>query len=339
MMPKLLKALGVVVLLLLVLAVIGISATIGWRPFLGPRSRPLTDRKFESTPARLQRGAYLAEHVTGCVDCHSPIKDGPTGPELPPPSVWGSGQIFNLPGFPGRLVAPNITSDPETGVGKFTDDQLARAIREGISHDGKTLFPMMPYSHFKHLSDEDLASIVVYIRTLPPIKTSLPSSAIDFPVKYLVRTVPEPVTQPVQADLSTQVSRGKYLVDMSVCGACHTPSSRGAQLPGMQFAGGDVFELPSGNVASANITPDPATGIGNYTEETFVKALRTGYVGTRQLSTMMPWQYYSGQTEEDLKAMFAYLKTIPPVVHHVDNHQPPTHCKKCGNQHGAGDKN
>ncbi|HEY8716293.1 MAG TPA: peptidoglycan DD-metalloendopeptidase family protein, partial [Candidatus Acidoferrum sp.] len=203
MMLKILKALGVVVLLVLVLAVIGISATIGWRPFLGPKSRPLTDRKFDRTQERLQRGTYLAEHVAGCIDCHSPVKDGPTGPEMADRSKWGSGQIFNILGFPGRLVAPNITSDPETGVGNFTDDQLARAIREGISHDGKTLFPMMPYSHFKDLSDEDLASIIVYVRALPPIKSSLPPTAVNFPVKYLVRTVPEPVTHPVQADLST----------------------------------------------------------------------------------------------------------------------------------------
>ena len=89
---------------------------------------------------------------------------------------------------------------------------------------------------------------------------------------------------------------------------------------------------------SANITPD-ATGIANYTEEMFVKALRTGYVGKRQLNTMMPWQFYSGETDEDLKAMYAYLRTVPPVNHRVDNTQPPTACKKCGKAHGAGDSN
>jgi mono/diheme cytochrome c family protein len=336
-MRRLAKGLGITVLVLLVLAVIAISATIGWRPFLGPRSRALTDRKFEETPERQKRGAYLAEHVAGCTDCHTPSEDGLNGPETVP-AKKGSGQIFRIPGFPGTLVAPNITPDPETGVGTWTDDQLARAIREGISHDGHTLFPMMPYSHFRRMSDEDLASVVVYLRSLPPLRSMLPPTNVDFPVKYLVRSVPEPVTEVVHADLTTPVSRGKYLVDMSVCGACHTVTKRGQPLAGMGFAGGDIFELPTGKVASPNITPDP-TGIGNYTEETFIKVMRTGYVGTRQLNTMMPWQFYSGQTDEDLKAIYAYLKTLPPVSHHVDNSKPPRPCRKCGAVHGAGDAN
>ena len=106
----------------------------------------------------------------------------------------------------------------------------------------------------------------------------------------------------------------------------------------MDFAGGQVFDEPSGKIASVNITPDP-TGIGLYTEETFVKAMRTGYVGTRQLNALMPWQFYAGLTDEDLKAMFAYLKTVPVVTHHVDNGKAPTLCRKCGLVHGGGDSN
>jgi mono/diheme cytochrome c family protein len=336
-MRRLIKGLGITALVLLGLAVIAISATIGWRPFLGPRSRALTDRRFEVTPERQRRGAYLAEHVAGCTGCHTPSEDGLNGPEILP-AKKGSGQIFRIPGLPGTLVAPNITPDPESGIGTWTDDQLARAIREGISHDGHTLFPIMPYSHFRRMSDEDLASVVVYLRSLPPLRSTLPPTNIDFPVKYLVRSVPQPVTEVVHADLSTPVSRGKYLVDMSACAACHTVTKRGQPLAGMEFAGGDIFELPTAKVASTNITPDP-TGIGNYTEETFIKVMRTGYVGTRQLNTMMPWQFYSGQTDEDLKAIYAYLKTLPPVSHHVDNSKSATPCRKCGAVHGAGDEN
>jgi hypothetical protein len=105
----------------------------------------------------------------------------------------------------------------------------------------------------------------------------------------------------------------------------------------MKFAGGQVFD-PSGKLVSSNITPD-ATGIGNYTDDIFVKTLRTGYVGKRPLNTVMPWQFYGGQTEEDLKAMYAYLKTLPPIAHRVDNTQTPTACKKCGQKHGAGGSN
>jgi mono/diheme cytochrome c family protein len=335
-MSKFLKWLGIALLVVVILAVVGISATIGWRPFIGPKKRALTDRKFQATPERLKRGTYLAEHVAGCTDCHTPQVEGPNGAEIVA-SKKGSGQIFPILGFPGTLVAPNITPDPETGVGNLTDDQLARAIREGISHDEQTLFPMMPYSHFRRMSDEDLASVIVYLRALPPIRNPLPRSDVHFPVKYLVRGVPEPVTGAAQADLSTPVSRGEYLVNLSVCSECHTPLKRGRPDAAMKFAGGQAFDT-SGKVVSPNITPD-ATGIGNFTEDMFVKALRTGYVGKRQLNTLMPWQFYSGQTDEDLKAMYAYLRTVPPIAHRVDNTQTPTACKKCGQKHGAGEAN
>jgi mono/diheme cytochrome c family protein len=335
-MNKFAKGLGIAVFVIVVLAAVGITATIGWRPFIGPKTRALTDRRFEATPERLKRGAYLVEHVTGCTYCHTPQEQGPNGPEIVAPKK-GSGQVFAIPGLPASLVAPNITPDPETGIGNFTDDQLARAIREGISHDGRTLFPMMPYAHFRRMSDEDLASVVVYLRTLPVIRNPLPRTEIYFPVKYLIRGVPQPVTETVPADLSTPVNRGEYLVNLSLCSECHTPRKRGRLDSAMKFAGGQVFD-PSGKLVSPNITPD-ATGIGNYTEDIFVKTIRTGYVGKRQLNTAMPWQFYSGLTDEDLKAMYAYLGTLPPISHRVDNTQPPTACKKCGQKHGAGDAN
>ncbi|MEQ1473081.1 MAG: c-type cytochrome, partial [Candidatus Acidiferrum sp.] len=143
----------------------------------------------------------------------------------------------------------------------------------------------------------------------------------------------------VHPDMSTPVSRGQYLVMMAACSDCHTPMKRGQPVRGLEFAGGRVFEEATGKVASANITADPVTGIGNYTEETFIKVLRTGYVGTRQLNPLMPWQFYSGLTDEDLKAMYAYLKTVPAVSHRVDNSKPMTLCKKCGQVHGGGDEN
>src|ERR1700688_3516783 len=335
-MNKLAKGLGIAVFVIVVLAAFGIPPRIGWRPFIGPKTRALTDRRFEATPERLKRGAYLVEHVTGCTYCHTPQEQGPNGPEIVQPKK-ASGQIFAIPGLPASLVAPNITPDPETGIGNFTDDQLARAIREGISHDGRTLFPMMPYAHYRRMSDEDLASVVVYLRTLPAIRTLLPRTEIYFPVKYLIRGIPQPVTETVEADLSTPVSRGEYLVNLALCSECHTPRKRGRLDSSMKFAGGQVFDA-SGKLVSPNITPD-ATGIGNYTEDIFVKTIRTGYVGKRQLNTAMPWQFYSGLTDEDLKAMYAYLGTLPPISHRVDNTQPPTACKKCGQKHGAGDAN
>ncbi len=337
-MKKVLRFLGYTLIALLVLAAIGITFTIGWRPFIGPKARPLTARKFEATPERLKRGEYIATHVAGCMECHTP-GDWMQHEVKLDEARMGAGQPMPLNGLPGRIIASNLTPDPETGTGNWSDDQLARAIREGIGHDGRALFPMMPYSRFRHMTDEDLASVIVFLRSLLPVRNALPRTEVIFPVNYLIRSEPQPLTEPVQAVVSTPVKRGQYLVAIANCGDCHTPMKQGKFIPEMDLAGGRLLEGPFGHVASANITPDP-TGISYYTEDLFVQAMRTGYVGgVRKLNQIMPWSVFRGMTDEDLKAMFAYLKTVKPVVHRVDNSETPTQCKRCGAVHGLGDKN
>ena len=179
-MKKLGKIVAWVLAVLAAVAVAAISFTIGWRPFIGPRSRTLTARKFDSTSARLTRGDYLVNHVTDCMACHA--EHDWTNREAPIlPGKLGSGQDMNLlKGFPGRVYAPNITPDPETGAGNWTDDQLARAIREGVSHDGRALFPFMPYPDYRALSDEDLASI--RLPADPAARSqAVAGDAVDFP--------------------------------------------------------------------------------------------------------------------------------------------------------------
>ena len=322
-----------------VLLTVGISVTIGWRPFFGPRTRPLTSRAFESTPERLMRGKYLAENVSPCMDCHSPREWTKHDAPIPTGMEGAGADMSFLKGLPGRVVAPNITPDPETGTGNWSDDALARAIREGIGHDGRTLFPMMPYENFRHYSDEDLASIVVYLRSLPAVRNVLPRTEIIFPVKYLIRSVPQPITEPVPApDLSSPVKRGAFLVTVAGCGDCHTPQDKGQAIAGLNLGGGAIFEGPWGRVASANLTPD-ASGIPYYDEALFLQAIRTGYVKARPLNQIMPWHIYRNMTDEDLKAIFAYLKTVTPVKHVVDNTEPPTHCEVCRATHGGGARN
>src|ERR1700730_2228139 len=337
-MKKLGKILLGMAITLAVLLVVAISLTIGWRPFVGPRARPLTSRQFERTAQRLERGRYLFAASTGCTGCHS-LHDWNThgGPIVVGGEAFGHVTSFN--NLPGRIVASNITPDPETGAANWTDDQLARAIREGIGHDGRALFPMMPYENLRHMSDEDLASLVVYIRSLPAVRQELPATEIIFPVKYLIRAVPQPVTEPVSSpDRTDPVKWGHYLVTISSCGECHTPRIRGALVPGLEYGGGLRLEGPWGGAAAANITPD-ATGIGYYDEALFVQAMRTGFVKAKKLNSIMPFVEFKDLTDEDLKAMFAYLRTLKPVKHRVDNSLPPTYCKRCRQNHGAGDQN
>ena len=320
---------------LLLIAVI--SLTIGWRPFIGPKARPLTSRKFDATPQRVERGRYLFE-LAGCRGCHSQHDWNTHGAPIIP-GKEGAGQWFDMPDLPGRVVAPNLTPDRETGAGTWTDDQLARAIREGIGHDGRALFPMMPYQGLRTMSDEDLASVVIYLRSLPPVHSQLAKTEIIFPVKYLIRSVPEPLEAPVSSpDPSDRLKYGEYLVTLGGCGDCHTPQKRGQPVAGFAYAGGWLMRGPWGEVSTANITPDPS-GISYYDEALFIEVMRTGYVKARKLNSIMPFGAFKNLTDDDLKAMFAYLRTVKPVQHRVDNTQPPTYCKLCRQKHGGGDQN
>ena len=301
-----------------------------------PQVRPLNTRTFERTPERMARGKYLVKAVAGCFNCHSEVAVHSSPGVAPVLKNLGGGRVLvNEPDF--VLTGSNISPDIETGAGSWTDDQWARAIREGISHDGRALFPVMPYTVYKDMSDEDLAAIVVYMRSIPAVHNQLPQSKI--PAKYsgLLATLPQPIDRLIEPPARDPVSRGRYLVALAHCHECHTPidENTGEFLPGMDFAGGGDF---GPEVSSANITPDD-TGIGYYDEALFVKALRTGYVGARAINPPMPWPNFRHMTDDDLKSIFAYLRTLKPIHHDVDNTENATLCKRCNRKHGLGDHN
>jgi len=263
--------------LLTVFLVAGISMTIGWGPIIGAKARPLTARKFERTPKRVERVRYIFMGLSGCVHCHSPLEKSQRG--FPPVlSMMGAGQVLIEEASLGRIVAPNLTPDMQTGSGAWTDDQLARAIREGIGHDGRTLFPMMPYQNFRSMSDEDLASVVVFLRSLPAIRHDLPKTTIAFPVKYLIKGLPQPVTSPVNAPVASDcVQWGNYLVRMANCADCHTVrGADGKPIRGMDFAGGMSIHMERVTSAGANLTPD-ASGIPYYNEALFYQDIAHRY--------------------------------------------------------------
>ena len=303
-------------------------------------------RSIARTPERLTRGKYLVEGLLQCTLCHSET-DFSKRPTEPRPGTRGSGRVFDRSqafGPGSRLVASNLTSDPEYGSGNWSDGDFVRALRQGIGHDGRTLFPMMPYKYFRSLSDEDLAAVIVYERSLAPVHIERPKTVLPESVTRVLQPLPalEHVPEP---DRSDPVSYGKYLVTGAHCVGCHTPHDNLDNLvPGLEFAGGQVFTGPFGpsgqtiEVASLNLTPDPS-GISYFDEKKFIEVIRSGSVSARPLATIMPWSYFRNLTDDDLKAMFAYLRTLKPVKHRVDNTEPPTYCRICGKKHGLGNLN
>jgi len=268
-----------------------------------------------------------------CFSCHATSDIKKAG--WPPlPGTEGSGCDYVFWGQPGQ-VAPNITPDSDTGAGTWTDEILARAIREGVAHDGHFLDPsVMPYEFYRAMSDEDLASVIVYLRSIPPVRNALPPPKTP---DHLVTPYAVPITSPIpQPDLSTPEKRGAYLVRIAGCQWCHTlrDTNRRA-LPGLEFAGGDLITNPYSEASSANITLDPS-GISYYDEAQFMRTIRTGTVGARQISSNMPWWYFAHMNEEDLKSIFAFLRTVKPVQHRVDNTEPVAYCRRCGRRHAGG---
>jgi mono/diheme cytochrome c family protein len=319
-----------------------IAKTFGWptaRKFLsgtfrGTRSRPLTAHTFERTPARLERGRYLVSSLTNCFKCHTQHEPG----REPRPEKMGAGAVETLPGLGLQITFPNLTPDAETGAGSWTDDMFARAIREGIGHDGRPLVPIMPYEDFRYMSDEDLAAVVVYLRSIPAVYNPLPQMKLPLLFKLLTKGFPEPLTGAVSSvDSVDSIRHGEYLTQISGCEDCHMATDlEGKKYP---YGGGQIIEADTGKVAAANLTPDPS-GIPYYSDDTFIQTMRTGRVGgVRELSATMPWRYYGKLNDDDLKMIFAYLRTQKAVSHHVDNSEPPTYCKFCGKTHGGGSLN
>lgn len=343
--PKPLLSSAVLLILLVLLVAPGIIIgwsfyPAAWRAFIvGPRSRPLRNVQFARNPQRQKRGEYLAEGALGCFRCHSE-RDW-SAPGAPPlPGKKGAGHVFADDGRPW-LVAPNITSDSDTGAGRWTDDMIARAIREGIGHDGRMLHPQMWYGAFHDLSDEDVASIVVYLRSVPPLRNSLPQTRIPLGRSLRYADLQRPITSPVPApDFSTPQKRGEYLASVADCVGCHTSWYHPeAPVFAKLFAGGNLIDGPNGfTIVSPNITPDPS-GIGYYDENLFLEVMRSGKVKARSLHALMPWLWYGKMTDDDLRDIFAYLRAQQPIKHLVDNTEVPTLCKRCREKHGGGDSN
>jgi mono/diheme cytochrome c family protein len=297
-----------------------------------PRARPLTDRTFESSPARVERGRYLTEHLLQCFVCHSERDwDAPGAPPIA--GRKGAGVVMSERAD-RRIVAPNITPDPATGAGRWTDDMLARAIREGIGHDGRALYWGMWYQSFAGLSDEDLAAVVVYLRTLPPVHNALPATLLPDDERAANAKSPRPITEPVLGPPAGDTKAlGRYLLSVADCAGCHT-AWEAPRNPGL-FAGGNEIVRGSHQAFSANLTRHES-GAG-YPQATFISVMQTGKGGS--LHPIMPWLAFSGLTDGDLAAMYAALGDVYPVAHYIGNTGEPRHCDVCGQEHPFGEHN
>lgn len=316
-----LKILGVLLGLLLL---IGLGA-FAYLKSSFPKVAPAPELTVEASPERIARGKYLASAVMGCLDCHAERDFSRFTAPVIPASLGAGGEHWgHHNGFSGELYAPNITP---YGIGDWTDGELYRAITQGVSKNGKALFPIMPYLNYGQLADEDIYAVIAYIRTLEPVEKDFPERELDFPLNLIVATIPQESEPLPPVHKENRKLYGQYIMTAAACQDCHTPMEKGEFIEGLFMAGGFEFIMPNGVVCrSSNLTPHKETGIGLWSEEQFLDKFRqhkAGRLAQRlvkegEFNTMMPWSYYAEMEEEDLRAIYAYLQTIPPIDHAVE---------------------
>lgn len=289
------------------------------------------DIQVELTAERIERGNYLANHVTLCMDCHA-VRDwsffsGPPKPE----TIGAGGDIFDRSmGLPGVVYAKNLTP---VNLSSYTDAELFRVITSGVDRHNNVLFPVMPYPKYAHMAEEDVFALIAYLRSLDPIPGEYPPAELDFPVNILINTLATPWVGPQSPPPpSDKLAYGQYMTTIAACMDCHNPGTLEKPDLSRPFAGGMEVRFPDGSIVrSGNLTPDPETGIGNWTEEYFIQRFKmhdpqtTPYQPTQpgQFNTLMPWTMYAGLSEEDLSAIYGYLRTLTPIHNPVVKFSPP----------------
>ena len=314
-MKKVLKWLGILLLVIIIAIGGGLLYITKALPDVGDAP----DITVELTPDRIQRGDYLANCVTVCMDCHS-TRDWSqfAGPLVPGTEGIGGEPFDRTMGFPGDFYARNISP---TGIGSWTDGELYRTITTGVDREGEPLFPVMPYHYYGRMAKEDIYAIIAYLRTLPAQQNNIPERKIEPPFQFIMRMIPAKANPVEMPDPANTVAYGGYLVNAAACRECHTKEKDGQIIPEFEYAGGRVFEMPGGTLVSPNITPHE-TGLGSWSKERFVARFKnyqdSSYISpkidfSKEYNTIMPWMMYSKMTEEDLGAIFEYLQTLKPM--------------------------
>jgi len=297
---KILKWTGFILLFL----ILGITLTVMGRQNI-KYDRPYPTITASTDTTIIMRGKHLVFGAAHCADCHSKANADSLlklGQDVP----LTGGMVFDLP--VGKLYSKNITPDNETGIGKYTDAEIARALRYGVHPDGTVVFDFMP---FHNTTDEDMTAIISFLRAQKPIQNKVP----DHSLNVLGKAVKAFMIKPVGPDgeVAKQMARdssaayGKYLANnVANCNGCHTVRDLSGTFTGEPFAGGNEID----GFITPNITPDSSSRIFGWSQKNFIDRFRMGKLIPK---SPMPWQSFGRMTDEELKAIYSYLKTVKPV--------------------------
>ena len=307
MIVKVLKWTGIVILLL----VAGIVTTAFLRQHVKYEA-PYPAVKASTDSAVIAKGRHLVLGPAHCVDCHSTLKNVDSLLKLGQEPSLSGGLPFKLP-F-GTFYTRNLTPDSVTGIGRYTDGEIARVLRYSVKANGEAALPFMP---FQNMSDDDLTAIVSYLRSTKPARNAVPEHDYNFMGKmikaFLIK--PQGPTERIKEAIApdTTAAYGRHLV-MAVanCNECHTKRDGIGNFVGAPLAGGNKFEekgVPA--LITPNLTPDPETGrITAWPQEMFIKRFRMGKLVPY---SHMPWESFGRMSDDELKAIYNYLKSLPPT--------------------------
>ena len=262
-----------------------------------------------SAETLVERGDYLVNHLMACSNCHSPRVNG-----VPTRALSGGVQLFNEPWF--TVKGANLTSDRDTGLGAWSDDDIKRAITQGVRPNGTPLAEVMPSAFYRILTPRDLDAIIAYLRTVPAVRNEVPAPI--YKAEAPPSAYPLAATRLNEADLADPLKRGLYLSTLGHCMACHSRVSSDAPADYVKAfgKGGRLFKGPWGETLAANISADRKAGLGAWSDTDLRRALTEGVRpdGRRLKPPMIDYvAYYRTWNAADIDALVAWVRTIPPV--------------------------
>ncbi len=272
----------------------------------------------------IAHGSYLVNGPAHCAFCHVPtekLSEVVAGKKIP----LSGGGVFDIP--PGIFRTPNLTPDNETGIGKLTDKELARALRYSVNHNNKFMYPFMA---FQDMSEDDLTAIISFLRSQKPIVNNVPSNEYRLLGKGLLSIgllKPKGPTKKIIKSVVKDSTKeyGKYLANsVANCVVCHTNIDMNTgEYIGKPFAGGRIIDaepfsgLKKGyQYITPNLTPDKGTGImALWSEKDFIRRFKSGRI---HVGSPMPWEAFANIDEIDLKALYKYLNSLDPISNRVE---------------------
>lgn len=304
MIRKILKWTGLIILGMIVT----IACVTGLRQNL-KYDAPYPEIMASADTAVIARGKHLVISAAHCINCHS-TQNADSLLSLGQEPVLTGGVKFDLP--VGDIFSRNITPDKETGIGRYSDAEIARALRYGVHPNGTVVFDFMP---FHNTSDEDLTSIISYLRAQKPVKNKVPDNRLNVVgnmVKaFMVKPVGPEGEVPAKVNPDTSAEYGRYLaLSVAECNGCHTKRDMTGKFVGEPFAGGGAFNENGKILIPPNLTTDSSSRIYGWSQQDFIKRFRIGKVIPY---SVMPWNSFKRMSDDELKAIYSFLKTVKPA--------------------------